>query len=130
MQLIFTLSLSNPVQLLVSLFKEILKQPSNFSDVPWIRCAPHPSHLSGIHVFTSFSFYYHAALFYLISASSTSASVCGSDGSVLLYQTLNYKRNLGQIQGFASACPACAHSEEAEVLPLIKRWVWEHEQNF
>lgn len=90
----------------------------------------HPSHLSGIHVFTRFSFYYQAALFYLISASSTSASACGSDGSVLLYQTLNYKRNLGQIQGFASACPACAHSEEAEALPLIKRWVWEQEQNF
>lgn len=54
--------------------------------------------------------------------------MCGSDGSVLLYQTLNYKKNLGQ--SFAAACPVCAHSEEAEALLLIKRWVWEQEHNF
>lgn len=56
--------------------------------------------------------------------------MCGSDGSGLLYQTLNYKKNLGQIQSFAAVCPVCAHSEEAEALLLIQRWVWEKEQNF
>lgn len=127
-QLIFALSLSNPAQLPVSLFKEILKQSSKCSDIPWIRSAPHPSHLSGIHIFTCFSFYCHTALLHLISAPSTSTPVCGSNSSVLFYQTLNYKTNLGQ--SFAATCPACAHSEEAEALLLIKRWVWELEQNF
>lgn len=76
------------------------------------------------------AFLFTSMLLYLISAPSTSAPVCGSDGSVLLYQTLNYTRNLRQIQSFAVACPAYAHSEEAEALLLIKRWVWEQEQKF
>lgn len=128
MHFIFALSLSNPVQLLISLFKEILKQSSNCSDIPWISCAPHPT--TWLALILLHTFYYHTALLYLISAPSTSASVYGSDGSVLFYQTHNCKRNLGQIPSFVATCPACAHSEEAEAFLLIKRWLWEQDQHF
>lgn len=73
-----------------------------------------------------------ACCFYLISAPSTSAPVCGSDGSVLLYQTIRLYlyQTIREIWDKVLLLHALLMLIQKRLRLLIKRWVWEQEQKF